>query len=92
MVDYWFRPSTPIISFESLDIDLLAIFNILGKNIDFGGVDDELVSEIIANKAFFKENILFFLTSNSNSDFDNSDSNQNDSNSNKNYSIKFVHN
>lgn len=49
MADYWFRLNAPIALFESLNTNLLVMFDILDKNIDFGKVDDELVPEILAN-------------------------------------------
>lgn len=58
MANYWFRSSLLIALFQSLNTNLLVVFAILDKNINFNGVDYKLALETIANQVFFKENIL----------------------------------
>lgn len=70
IVNYWVRPSLPIILSKSLNSNLLATFDNLEKNINFGEIDDKLVLEVAANQVFFKENTLSYLIFNSNSNFD----------------------
>lgn len=90
IINYPFRPNLLIVLFESLDTDMLTAFDILDKGIDFSTVNDELVLEVTANKAFFKENISFSVILDSDFDLnsDNSNSNQNNSNFNENNSTK----
>lgn len=77
IINHLFRLDLPIILFESLDTDMLTVFDTLDKGIDFDIVNGKLVLKAVANKAFFKENISssLILDSDFYSNSDYSDSN-----------------
>lgn len=71
---------------------MLTAFEHLDKDIDFGEIDDELTLEAVANRVFFKENILSYSTFDS--DFD-SDFHENNSikpvSQDKNNTLQYTH-
>lgn len=58
MANYMIMFNLSIALSESLNTNLLAVFDNSNKDIDFGGIDDKLTLEAVANQAFFKKKHL----------------------------------